>query len=221
MKHEPEPLFLKTCRYLTIALFFSVSLLSLIVLPRVTGAQWTTITLNEAVQAATRDQFPVLTNTSLFISPIAQIKTWAFGTIGIVPAEGSAVDPQIMLFLAEQHVGGWSVALEHTSLFRMALTRSPNELLSTEQRAAMETPIQVQGNGSMQLSLPWATGETWSLTNGPHVHAQAYQRLAALDFAVVGRGNVRAAREGVVYAQCGVNSDFLRIDHGIAKLHWL
>jgi hypothetical protein len=72
----------------------------------------------------------------------------------------------------------------------------------------METTIQVQGNGSMLLSLPWATGETRSFTSGPHDGT-----LSAIDFSG-GSGIARAAREGTVYIPCGAVSPWVRVDHG-------
>lgn len=70
------------------------------------------------------------------------------------------------------------------------------------------------------LSLPWANGETWYYTGGPHVSYAGgvpYQR-AAVDFAPGGGSGcfsssawVRAAAAGtVVWADC----NFVRIDHG-------
>lgn len=74
--------------------------------------------------------------------------------------------------------------------------------------------------GAPNLRLPWAMGETWHYTGGPHTATAGgvdYSK-GAVDFAPGGgtgcyRSNawVRAANEGtVVYAQCNL----VRIDHG-------
>jgi murein DD-endopeptidase MepM/ murein hydrolase activator NlpD len=165
-------------------------------------------TLDEAVRAATLAQSPAFTSATLFISPISQVGAWAFGTSAVIPVDMAETEPQILLFLAEQRIGGWSVAMEYTPSFSAVLARVPNGLLSAEQRATMKTSIQLQGNGSMQLSLPWATGETQSFTGGPHDGT-----LSAIDFSG-GSGIVRAAREGTAYIPCGAVSPWVRVDHG-------
>lgn len=137
-----------------------------------------------------------------------------FGSTAIIPQPASTAEtddetvPLILLFLAEQQASGWNVALEHSTEFTAALTRIPQNLLTPEQWATMPTTAQLSGDGSMWLNLPWAVGETWLLTGGPHGSSRS-----ALDFAVVGGGQVRAAREGVAYTPCGQGSDYVRIDH--------
>lgn len=169
--------------------------------------------LEQAVSAAVNAQHPNAATARIIVSPISQVKAWVFGTVAIIPqpASDNAPDeetaPSILLFFAEQSNGTWQVALEHSAAFEQALTQIPRNLLTPEQWSTMPTTAQLSGDGSMDLSLPWAVGETWWLTSGPHGISRA-----ALDFAVTG-GRVRAAREGVAYTPCGQSSDLVRIDH--------
>ena len=73
-------------------------------------------------------------------------------------------------------------------------------------------PTSAAANGpSSDLSLPWNTGETWSLLGGPHNWAAiSGNPWNSLDF-TGGSGNVRAARGGVVHIPCGYG--WAWIDH--------
>lgn len=68
-------------------------------------------------------------------------------------------------------------------------------------------PRAAMGDGSAQLSLPWAPGEPWMLTGGPHGSPVGN----ALDFDFAGGvGRVRAAREGIALVSC---PNTVRVDH--------
>lgn len=164
-------------------------------------------TLEQAVQIATHDQTAVPADAEIVISQIAQKDAWVFGTSAIIPATDEE-EPKILLFLAEQTTDGWSVAIEHTEAFDRSLQIIPQGLLSQQQLATMANLAQIQGNGSMQLGLPWAVGETQYFTGGPHG-----TNREAIDFSG-GTGIVRAVREGVAYTPCGTASDYVRVDHG-------
>lgn len=165
-------------------------------------------TLEQAVHAATLEQLPEFSDAPTFISPIEQVGAWVFGTSAVALADVEASEPRLLLFFAEQLGGAWSVALEHTPAFSAALARVPDGLLTPGQRATLDPLLQGQGNGSMQLSLPWAVGETQSFTGGPHDGT-----LSAIDFSG-GTGIARAAREGTAYIPCGSASPWVRVDHG-------
>jgi hypothetical protein len=169
-------------------------------------------TLETAVRAATLVAVPKATDATIYVSPITQVEGWAFGTSGVVPQDVNSGTPSILLFLAQQEADGWNVAIEHTEAFEDALARAPRLLLTTEQRATMTTAVQPQGNGSMQLSLPWAPGETQNFSGGPHSNGWTTVR-DSIDFSG-GSFIVRPAREGVAYVPCGTASDYVRVDHG-------
>lgn len=156
--------------------------------------------LRRVVEQATREFLKRPPSGNVVISLISVVQQWAYGTIGITSATENSPDPQGLLFVAKQSSGEWQVAIEQTTLFRDFVTQAPNTLISPAQKAIIAPPIKVAGDGSAQLSLPWATGETWSLTGGPHKEGGV---LGALDFAVLGgNGAVRAAGDGIAYVPC-------------------
>jgi murein DD-endopeptidase MepM/ murein hydrolase activator NlpD len=76
------------------------------------------------------------------------------------------------------------------------------------------------GDGSAQLSLPWATGESWTLLSsligtGAHSWDGYTSPTSSLDFTATG-GSVRAAGDGTVHRNdgtCGKSPGYVRIDH--------
>ena len=70
------------------------------------------------------------------------------------------------------------------------------------------------GDGSSKLSLPWASGEFWRLTGGPHPESYGKSRpWSAVDFQPQSgkSGRVLAARGGVVSRPC---PNLVLINHG-------
>jgi hypothetical protein len=117
--------------------------------------------------------------------------TWAHGSVALRVEEEHG-SPDVMLFLARQTSGGWQVALEPTPTFDEWLKLVPTTVVPTATKSLLRDDLAApQGDGSAQLSLPWATGETVYLTGGPHANLRQ-----ALDFSG-GTRIVRSAREGV------------------------
>ena len=84
----------------------------------------------------------------------------------------------------------------------------------------VSVPPASAGDGSSQLSLPWTTGESWTLLpslSGTGAHGwDANTPTSSLDFSG-GTGAVRAAAGGTVYrndGSCGSGQGYVRIDHG-------
>jgi murein DD-endopeptidase MepM/ murein hydrolase activator NlpD len=69
------------------------------------------------------------------------------------------------------------------------------------------------GDVSAQLSLPWATGESWKLLSGIHSWSGARSPASSLDFTTAS-GQVRAAGPGTIHRDGRCASAFVRIDHG-------
>ncbi len=145
----------------------------------------------------------------IFISNITILDSWAIGTIGLMaPAQANA-GPEGRLFVAQQTVHGWQVALQYTAQFRVWLESAPLQLVDPATRSIL-LDEGIAGDGSAFLSLPWATGETWTLTGGPHSNdGSGNHPWSALDF-TGSSGQVRAARDGVAYLDC---PNFVRIVH--------
>src|SRR6185369_14661697 len=87
----------------------------------------------------------------------------------------------------------WIAALEPRPEYMRLWESTPEGLIPDAVRGFMGDG---GAAGGPQLSLPWASGETWQLTSGPHGDA-----LEALDF-TGGSGLVRAADEGIAYTPC-------------------
>ncbi len=177
-------------------------------------------TLEQAVQAAIREQVTLPTNTALFVNPIAEYEQWYFGSVGVFPEHTL---PDIYLFLAKQQRDTWAVAIEDTTHFATALRIIPRPLLTPEQWATLtsDQPITLaasevgtlQDDRGLAMGLPWPVGESRYLTQGPHAPGGSIP--AALDFAGSPGARVHAARSGVVYHACpGAADTYVRIDHG-------
>jgi LasA protease len=68
------------------------------------------------------------------------------------------------------------------------------------------------GDGSAELSLPWAEGETWTVSSGIHSWTGDPQPTSSLDFSG-GSGYVRAAGPGVAHRDGTCGPSLVRIDH--------
>jgi LasA protease len=69
------------------------------------------------------------------------------------------------------------------------------------------------GDGSTELSLPWAAGETWTLASGIHSWTGDPSPESSIDFSG-GSGQVRAAGPGTVHRDGECGPTLVRIDHG-------
>jgi murein DD-endopeptidase MepM/ murein hydrolase activator NlpD len=175
--------------------------------------------LEQAVKQETLNQRTPEENTTIFVSAINQVDNWVFGTSTLIPSDPEDF-PVLLLFFAELRQDIWRVSLEYTNAFERAMNKAPLSLLTPQQRLIMQSNIEAeaspqaapspQGDGSLQFSLPWATGETQSLTGGPHGENP---KRVAIDFSG-GSGVVRTVREGTAYIPCGGSSDYVRVDHG-------
>lgn len=165
-------------------------------------------TLEQAVEKATLDLLGKELVTLPIITPLRTLEDWTFGIVA-VPAAEEHDSPLAWLFLAQQSAGAWEVALEPTQAFQDGLLQAPETLLSHEELSVLTQPMPDSlGNGAALLSLPWATGETWTLTGGPHNNPRPWD---AIDFANGSSGRVRAARDGIAYVPC---SNYVVVKHG-------
>nr|MDQ5826229.1 peptidoglycan DD-metalloendopeptidase family protein [Chloroflexota bacterium] len=172
--------------------------------------------LTKAVEVAARDYLGGLgesVTNGFVVSNITKADHWAFGSVAAIAANVEDAAPNGMLFLAQYSAQGWRVAIEHTTPFLEWLASVPDTLIppATKQFLAGSTNAP-EGDGSAQLGLPWATGETWVLTGGPHRNDSSLnESWSSLDFGRAGnQGQVRAARDGIAYRDC---NNFVRINH--------
>jgi uncharacterized repeat protein (TIGR01451 family) len=149
-------------------------------------------------------------STEVIVSNVKQDTNWAFGSV-YIPASENSPSPRTFLFLARFHNDNWEAVLDTELLFQEWLAQLPDTLVSKNEKAILSIGPTLAGDGSGQLSLPWPTGETWTLTGGPHIAVDGNVRNA-LDFAG-GSGEIRASRDGIAYysASC---PNFISIVHG-------
>lgn len=147
------------------------------------------------------------------VSVIRTSKRWSFGTVGVPAPSGVHGEPAGMIYLAHRVKGGWEAAVQYTPAFVGLVERLPTRYPSQ----AIKDSLQGQAGfaaaaaaGDAQLSLPYATGETWTLMSGPHRGPSTSSPHASIDL-TNGSGNVHAARDGIAYLDC---PNKVRVDHG-------
>lgn len=143
---------------------------------------------------------------------------WAFGTA--VRRAPAAPDrhPDGWLWVARSGPGGWRVALEGEPEFRELAGQAP--VLSAGERAALaeltgrpaeaEAAAPEAADYRTGMRLPYAVGQAWRLTGGPHPMSGSTR--SSIDLAG-GDGRVRAARAGTAYTMCGSGTGWLRVVH--------
>jgi LasA protease len=122
---------------------------------------------------------------------------WAFGSaVQLAPAEPHAY-PYGWLWLAHRD-GGWQVAVEGSAGFAALSRRSP--LLGEPELAVLGgMPESTASDYRTGMRLPYARGQSWYYTGGPHEMGGGPR--SSIDLAG-GDGKVRAARAGLAYRMC-------------------
>jgi LasA protease len=139
---------------------------------------------------------------------------WGFGTaVRPAPAAEHAY-PKGWLFVARRETGIWRVALEGEAEFAKLsaaasiLTGDERRTLGSagvDQRAAGDTTDRRTG-----MRLPFAVGQTWRYTGGPHPMSGGAR--SSIDLAG-GDGKVLAARAGLAYTMCRSGRGWVRVVH--------
>lgn len=150
----------------------------------------------------------------------ADAGAWAFGSVVLTAPPDEHASPQGWLYLARANDGEWDVALEGEAGFRALAKSTPKGLLSEQERKILarvgthDMRENAAGFANTGLTLPWAVGQTWTWTGGPHPFGSAGGAWSSMDFAG-GDGIARAARGGVAYAMCasGGYRGWIRIYH--------
>jgi LasA protease len=130
---------------------------------------------------------------------------WETGTLAI---PGSLhQDAQVFLYVAQRHATGWSAAVEGTDEFTLLAEQGHAALAGTPSAELLATAtVTAAGTESVSLSLPWATGENWRLTGGPHSYdGRRKSAWSSIDFGGPKPGvsaKARAAAPGVVVRPC-------------------
>jgi hypothetical protein len=151
----------------------------------------------------------------IYISPdnIRVLGDWTFGTVAITAPDVEEGEPEGRLFLARKTTSGWKVYFQYTPEFDAVLPSVPESLIRRDIRRfiVFQPDSSIQPMGSLSLSLPWAVGETWGFSGGPHSNdGNPSNPWSSLDF-TGGSGQVRTASDGVAWRDC---PDYVRVDHG-------
>jgi LasA protease len=145
---------------------------------------------------------------------------WAFGA-GI--AKAPPVDgmyPNGWLFVAHKENNQWTVAFDGEAAFPTMTAKAPEKVVPGNEKqvlsshgagapkpATMDAKPLAGGDFRTGMRLPWAIGQSWRLTGGPHESA-----LQAVDLAG-GDGRVLAARGGTLFVMCSSQRGWLRVAH--------
>lgn len=147
------------------------------------------------------------------VTVIRTSKRWSFGTVGVPEAAGVHGEPEGTIYLAHRVKAGWEAAVQYTPAFDGLVQRLPTRYPSQAIKDSLQSRTgfsAAAAPGDAQLSLPYATGETWTLMSGPHRGPSTSSPHAAIDLDG-GSGVVRAARAGIAYLDC---PNKVRVDHG-------
>ncbi|MCZ2527760.1 M23 family metallopeptidase [Streptomyces sp. HB2AG] len=158
---------------------------------------------------------------------------WAFGTAVLATEPGSERMPEGWLFVAERRDGQWKVAMEGEEAFarisrRSAVVEDREKPLFAAQDgrrkpggAAAPAADAPDGDGAGEvgtaaagdyrtgMALPFSTGQTWTMTGGPHGWGGSAAPWSSVDFAG-GDQAVRATRAGTAYTMC---TGWVRVVH--------
>ncbi|MEU5363954.1 hypothetical protein ABZ354_10760 [Streptomyces sp. NPDC005925] len=129
---------------------------------------------------------------------------WAFGTAVLATPAGSEHLPEGRLFLAHRDATGWKVSFDGESSFSRLARTSP-VMKAPEQRllsAGTDGPqAAVAGDFRTGMTLPYSTGQSWTMAGGPHGWSGEAAPWSSVDLAG-GDQVVRAVRAGTAYTMC-------------------
>ncbi|WP_229401826.1 peptidoglycan DD-metalloendopeptidase family protein [Micromonospora okii] len=126
---------------------------------------------------------------------------WAFGTAVAVAGHGKDDHPTGAVFVARAEGGTWRVGFDGEAEFSALAAESP-VVDEREKKLFGTAPSAMYAGGDYRtgMALPFAVGQTWTLTGGPHGWGGGAP-LSSIDLAG-GDQVVRAARAGAAYTMC-------------------
>src|SRR5918998_1287903 len=87
---------------------------------------------------------------------------WGFG----VAIQKTKQEPRGWLFLAQLEGPEWTVALDTGGDFHRLAELAPETVFSAQEKQLFT--IRVQAGNNTELRLPFAVGQTWTMSGGPH-----------------------------------------------------
>lgn len=138
-----------------------------------------------------------------------QTGRWAFGTAVVLAPHERDAHPTGSIFVARAKAGQWQVAFDGEAGFAEMAAASP--VVTDAERNVFTTPTPMYAGGDYRtgMALPFAVGQTWTLTGGPHGWGGSESPFSSIDLAG-GDQVVRAARAGTAYTMC---QGWIRVIH--------
>ncbi len=132
-----------------------------------------------------------------------QGQAWAFGTAVIVAPHREGAYPAGWVFLAHRERAGWQVAFDGEAGFGALVDRAPATVVSSREREVFTDihPMYAGGDYRTGMRLPYAVGQSWYFTGGPHGWAGNDTPWSSIDLSG-GDQRVLAARGGTAYTMC-------------------
>ncbi|SCF09364.1 LasA protease [Micromonospora viridifaciens] len=130
-------------------------------------------------------------------------QAWAFGTAVIVAPHEEGAYPAGWVFVAHRERAGWRVAFDGEAGFAALAQDAPATVVSPTERQVFTTPSPMYAGGDYRtgMRLPYAVGQSWYFTGGPHGWAGSDTPWSSIDLAG-GDQRVLAARGGTAYTMC-------------------
>ncbi|MEV0156030.1 peptidase M23 [Micromonospora sp. NPDC050686] len=131
-------------------------------------------------------------------------QSWAFGTAVVVAPHEEGRYPAGWVFVAHRERAEWQVAFDGEGGFAALAAEAPATVVSAREREVFTADVQptyVNGDYRTGMRLPYAVGQSWSFTGGPHGWAGSDSPWSAIDLAG-GDQRVLAARGGTAYTMC-------------------
>jgi LasA protease len=125
---------------------------------------------------------------------------WVFG----VAVQRTKEQPRGWLFLGHLDGREWTVSLDTGPGFAALAQAAPEAVFSVQEKQLFT--VRIQAGNNTELRLPWAVGQTWTMTGGPHGWGGTDTPYSSIDLAG-GDGIVRAAGGGNVYTMCADSSN--------------
>ncbi|GLY22309.1 peptidase M23 [Micromonospora sp. NBRC 101691] len=132
-------------------------------------------------------------------------RDWAFGTAVVVAPHVEDAYPKGSVFVAHRDRTGWQVAFDGEAAFADLAEAAPSTVVSAREKQVFAAPslgtMLANGDFRTGMRLPYAVGQTWSYTGGPHGWGGSELPYSAIDLAG-GDQRVLAARGGTAYTMC-------------------
>lgn len=139
-------------------------------------------------------------------------RAWAFGTAVVVAPALEGQHPAGWLFVAHRDRSGWQVAFDGEPGFTDLAATAPARVVPQQEKKVFTTspsPMYAGGDYRTGMRLPFAVGQSWYLTGGPHGWGGSETPWSSIDLAG-GDQRVLAARGGTAYTMC---QGWIRVIH--------